>query len=96
METDEADEEELAFSALGVMSLWEFFMSIVGQPRLAPVLLVSTMLMERWEKKPDFAHWVELPIWEDRGLSDCCPHWLEVRNTLSEESEGRQERDERE
>lgn len=97
METDEADDEELVFSAVGLMSLWELFMSGPGQDSIAPVLLlVSTMLTERWERKPDFPHWVELPRWEDRGLSDCCPHWLEVRNTRSAGSVGRQERDERE
>lgn len=91
------DEEELVFSAVGLMSLWECFMSVPGQPRLADVaLLVSTMLTERWARKPDFPHWLELASWEGRGLSVCCPHWLEVRKMLSEGSEGRQERDERE
>lgn len=79
------------------MSLWECVMSAPGQPRLAAVvLLVSTMLMERWARKPHFAHWVELASWGGRGLSGCCPHWLEVRNTLSDGSLGRLERDERE
>lgn len=91
------EEEELVFSAVGLMSLMECVMSDPGQPRLAAVVLpVSTMLMERWERKPDFPHWVELVSWVGRGLSDCCPHWPEVRNTLSEGSVGRQERDERE
>lgn len=97
METDEVDEEELVFSAVGLMSHWEYFTSVPGQPRLAAVvLLVSTMLIERWARKPDFPHWEELTSWEGSGLSDCCPHWLEVRNTLSEGSVGRLERDERE
>lgn len=94
---DEVDEQELVFSAVGLMSLWECFMSVPGQPRLAAVvLLVSTMLTDLWDRKPCFPHWVELRSWEGRGLSDCCPHWLEDRNTLSEGSLGRQERDERE
>lgn len=92
------EEEELVFSAVGLMSHWERVMSVPGQPRFAAVvLLVSTMLMERWARKPDFPHWVELASWEGRGLSGCCcPHWLEVRKALSEGSVGRQERDERE
>lgn len=85
------------FSAVGLMSFWESATSVPGQPRLtAVVLLVSTMLMERWERKPDFPHWVELASWEGRGLSDCCPHWLEVSNAPSEGSVGRQERDDSE
>lgn len=85
------------FSALGLMSLWECFMSVPGQPRLAAVvLLVSTMLMERWAKKPAFPHWLVLATWEGRQLSDCCPHRLGVRSVLSEESGGRQGREERE
>lgn len=72
-------------------------MSVLGQPRLAAVaLLVSTMLRERWARKPDFPHWVELASWEGRGVSDGCPHWVDDINTLSERSLGRQERDERE
>lgn len=97
VEIDEVDEEELVFSAVGLMSLWECFRSVPGQPRLAAVvLLVSTMLMERWPRKPDFPHWLELASWEGRGLSDCCPHSVEVRNRPSEGSAGRRERDERE
>lgn len=89
------DEEELEFSAEGLMSFWQCFVSVPGQPRLAAVaLLVSTMLMERWARKLDFPHCVELARWEGKGLSDCCPHWLEVRNALSAGSVGRQERDE--
>lgn len=85
------------FSVVGLMSLWECFMSVLGHSRFAAVaLLVSTMLMERWARNPDFPSWVGLGSWEGRGLSDCCPHWLEVRNTLSGGSAARQERDERE
>lgn len=91
------DEEELVFSVVGVMSLRECFISVIGQPRLvAVVLLVSTMLMERWARKPDFPQWEGLASWQSSGLSDCCPHGLEVRNTLSEGSVGRHERDEKE
>lgn len=72
-------------------------MSVPGQPRPdAVVLPVSTMLMERCARKPGFAHWLVLAVSIGRGLSDSSPHWLEVRNTLSEESVGRQERDDRE
>lgn len=96
METDEVDEEELALSAVGLMSPWESCKSTPGQPRLAAVvLLVSTMLTERWARKADFPHWEELESWEGSQLSDCCPLWLEVRNTPTEGSVG-QERDERE
>lgn len=85
------------FSVAELMSLWEDFVPVTGQPRLALVApLVSTMLRERWEKKPDFSHCVELPSWESRSLSDCCPRWLEVRSALSEALVGRQDREERE
>lgn len=71
-EMDEVDEEELVFSPVGLMSLWESFRSVPGQPRLAAVVLpVSTMLMERWARKPDFPHWVGSASWGGKGLSDC-------------------------
>lgn len=60
METDEMGEEVLVFSAVGLMSLWESRVSVLGQSRLgAAMLLVSTMLTERWTSRPDFPHWVE-------------------------------------
>lgn len=77
----------------GPISLREVF-SVPDQPRLAPgALLVSTMLTERWDRKHVFPHWGELPSWGGGRLSDCRPHWLEVRNSPSGESVGRQERE---
>ena len=91
------DEAELASSTLGLTSPRQDFISVPGQPRPAPgVLLVSTMLTERWERKPDFPHCVELPSSGVSELSARCPHWLQVRNWLSDGSLGRQDRDESE
>lgn len=62
-------------------------MSIPCHARLAAVALpVSTMLMERWARKPAFAQGWELATWESRGLSSCSPHWPEAMKTLSEGS----------
>lgn len=90
LEEEEEGREELVLSGVGQVSLLECFISVPGQPRFAAVVLpVSTILTDRWTEKPAFPHWAELGSWGDSGLSDCCPHWPEDSNAVSEGSGGR-------